>query len=522
MKKLSRTEYSMLNMTTGILGYGLNTVIGFICRIVFVRMLSAEYLGISGLFTHILSMLSLAELGISSAITFALYKPIAQDDEEKIASIMQFYRKAYMAIGIIVAVIGLIIFPFLDLIITDAPDIKENIHLLYLLYLFNTVSSYFFSYRQSLLTAMQRQYIVIGYSYIVAIVQSILQIIFLSITRDYLTYLLIQIVAGFVYNVWVSRKAAKDYPYIKNKNVPKLSRDETRDLLKNVKALAVNKLSGVLVNSTDNIAITYFQGLSSVGFASNYTLFSSTLDKLITQLFNGLTGSVGNLNASTDDETRYQFFKTLNLANFWLYGWTALGITFVSGDLVSWFYGDSYVMTMDIPLILALNFYSIGMLHAVYTYKSTLGLFRYGQYLLFLTGIINLVLDVLLGRMWGTFGIYFATLIARICTNLWYEPYALYRYGLKKKPILYLKRYFTFAGILFLTGVICFIFCNMCNFSSVINALLKIIICSIIPNIIFYICFRNTQEFAYLSGSLKHILFKAIHRKKEKERNNRE
>lgn len=142
-------------------------------------------------------------------------------------------------------------------------------------------------------------------------------------------------------------------------------------------------MSGILVNSTDNIAITYFHGLSSVGYASNYTLFSATLNQLITQLFNGLTGSVGNLNASTDEDTRYHFFEALNLANFWLYGWAAIGIAVVSGDLVSLFYGNEYVMEMKIPIILALNFYSIGMLHAVYTYKSTLGLFRYGQYLLF-------------------------------------------------------------------------------------------------------------------------------------------
>ena len=172
MKKLSRTEYSLLNMVTGIIGYGVNTVIGFVCRIVFVRMLSAEYLGISGLFTNILSMLSLAELGISSAITFALYKPIAEDDEEKISSIMRFYRMAYIFIGIAVAIVGLAILPFLDVIIKDAPDIKENIYLLYLLYLFNTVISYFFSYRQSLLTAMQRQYIVTGYNYIITILST--------------------------------------------------------------------------------------------------------------------------------------------------------------------------------------------------------------------------------------------------------------------------------------------------------------------------------------------------------------
>ena len=254
------------------------------------------------------------------------------------------------------AAVGLIILPFLNLIIRDAPNIKENLYLIYLLYLFNTVISYFFSYRQSLLTAMQRQYIVAGYNYIITVSQSIFQIIFLLLTREYLTYLVIQIVGGVTYNVWVSAKAAKDYPYIKNRNVPKLSRAETRSLFKNIKALAVNKLSGVLVNSTDNIAITYFHGLSSVGYASNYTLFTTTIDQLITQLFNGLTGSVGNLNASTDAKTRYRFFKALNLANFWLYGWAAIGIAVVSGDLVSLFYGSSYVMELKIPIILALNF----------------------------------------------------------------------------------------------------------------------------------------------------------------------
>ena len=506
MKKLSRTEYSLLNMATGIIGYGINTVIGFICRIVFVRTLSAEYLGISGLFINILSMLSLAELGISSAITFALYKPISEDDEEKISSIMRFYRMAYMVIGIVVAIVGLALLPFLDVIIKDAPDIKENIYLLYLLYLFNTVISYFYSYRQSLLTAMQRQYIVTGYNYIITITQSILQIVFLLITKEYLIYLLIQIVGGITYNIWVSAKTAKDYPYIKNKNARKLSRTETRDLLKNIKALAVNKLSGILVNSTDNIAITYFHGLSSVGYASNYTLFSTTLNQLITQLFNGLTGSVGNLNASTDEDTRYHFFEALNLANFWLYGWAAIGIAVVSGDFVSLFYGSEYVMEMKIPIILALNFYSIGMLHAVYTYKSTLGLFHYGQYLLFLTGIINLIFDVIFGRIWGTFGIYLATMIARVMTNLWYEPYAVYRYGLKRSPILYVKRYLIFAVILSFTGGVCYLLCSFFHFPIIGNIIAKMLICSIVPNTFFFLCFRKTSEFEYLSGRMKHIL----------------
>ena len=153
------------------------------------------------------------------------------------------------------------------------------------------------------------------------------------------------------------------------------------------------------------------------------------------------------------------------------------------------------------------------MLHAVYTYKSTLGLFRYGQYLLFLTGIINLIFDVILGRIWGTFGIYLATMLARAMTNLWYEPYAVYRFGLKKSPVLYVKRYLIFAVILFFTGGVCYLICGFCHFPIIENLIVKILICSIVPNAAFYLCFRRTNEFEYLSGKIKHILKKVIFRR---------
>ena len=508
MKQRSRTEYSLINIVVNLGGYGLNTLIGFVCRIVFVRTLAADYLGVSGLFTNILSMLSLAELGIGSAIGYALYKPLAENDEEKIASLMQFYGKAYKLIGLFVAVIGLFMLPFLNVIINNPPDIKENLYFIYLLYLFNVVFSYFFSYKSTLLSAAQRNYIVAGYNYVVTIAQSILQMIYLVLTHEYIGYLIIQIVGGALYNVWISCKADKDYPYIKNKNAAPLSKKETKSLLWNVKALTVNKLSGVLVNNTDNIAITYFNGLKSVGFASNYVLFSTTLDALITRTFNALTGSVGNLNASKDNEGRYAFFKVLNLANFWLYGWAAIGMAFVSGDLVRLFYGESYVLPLKIPLILAINFYTIGMLHASYTYKSTLGLFKYGQYILIFTGIINLILDVILGSKFGVFGIYVATLIARLCTNLWYEPYAVYRYGLKKNPFLYLIRYGIFTAVLAMAGGLCYLLCNMCSFSIGINILVKCVICTVVPNALFVLCFMKTTEFQYLKDRAKSILMR--------------
>ena len=190
------------------------------------------------------------------------------------------------------------------------------------------------------------------------------------------------------------------------------------------------------------------------------------------------------------------------------YGSAALGLAFVSRDLVRLLYGAKYVMPLSIPIILAVNFYCVGMLHAFYTYKSTLGLFRYGQYILIFTGFINLALDVLLGQIMGVLGIYVATFLARLCTNLWYEPYAVYKYGLHQKPLTYFMRYLKYAAILVVCGIACWFLCKLCSFSIIVNVVVKCIICTVIPNGIFYLCFRKTVEFRYLFGSTKQILGK--------------
>lgn len=508
----SRSEYSIINILTGFGGYFLNTIMGYICRMVFVRCLSAEYLGVNGLFTNILSMLSLAELGIGGAIGFALYKPLAEDDRDKIATLMRFYGKAYRIIGCVVAVVGLLMMPFLNIIITEQPDIQENLYVIYLLYLFNTASTYFFSYRSALLTAAQRNYIVLGINYAVTIMQSIIQIPVLLMTHNYMAYLIVQTIGVFVNNVIVSWWAKKDYPYISKRNVKPLSHDEKRGLFINIKALTINKLSTILVNNTDNIVLTYFSGLVAVGVVSNYVILTNTLSSLTSQLFNSLTASVGNLNAIENDEKKYSFFQILNLSNFWIFGWGAIGIAFVSGDIVRLCFGEEYVLGISIPLVLAINFYIVGMQNAVYAYKNTMGLFRYGQYLLLLTAAINLVLDIVLGNTMGILGIYLATAIARIATNAWYEPYAVFQYGLKVSPFRYLRKYFEYIGVLVVTGGICYYLCSLCQFQVVINVIIKFIICSIVPNCIFFACYHKSEEGQYLIGTAKRFTMKLINK----------
>lgn len=497
MQKKSRTEYSVLNIVTGLGGYAVNTVIGLICRMVFTRTLSADYLGVSGLFTNILTMLSLAELGIGSAIVYALYKPLAIDDREKIASLVRFYGKCYQAIGIVVAVIGIIVMPFLDLLITEQPDIKESIYLIYLIYLFNTASTYFFSYRSSLLMAAQLNYIVTGTNYAITIVQSIFQMVWLAVTHEYIGYLLIQSIGTFIYNFSVSYIAKRKFPYIVGKKIKPLEKKEKRGLIKNIRALIVWKLSGLLVNSTDNIITTFFEGLATVGLSSNYTLLSTTLNSLLNQLFNGITASVGNLNALESKEKKMSMFYSINLANFWLFGWAAIGIFVVSTDIVHLLFGESYILPFNIPFVIALNFYMVGMQSAVWTFKNTLGLFRPGRYLLLVTAAINLICSIWLGRIWGLFGILFATAISRAFTNTWYDPYAVFKYGFKESVLPYFSRYIKYTVVLLGAGFLCFGVCSCLQYSVGINVILKICICTILPNLIFWICFRKTEEFVY-------------------------
>ena len=494
MNEKSRTENSIRNIFTGLFGQGLQVLLSFINRMVFIRCLSADYLGLNGLFTNVLSVLSLAELGIGSAIVYALYKPLAEKDEKKIAAYMNFYARAYKTIGIIVAVAGIIMLPFLKVIINVPYQIHENIYVLYCISLFNTSITYFFSYKSSLLIADQKNYVVLLCSYCTSFAQTIFQIIILLLTRNYILYLLVQTACGMIYNVWISRVADKSYPFLGNTKY-KLTSGEKGRLVRDIRALVITKLSSVLVNNTDNILITFFKGLATTGVTSNYTLLVNTLNNLLNQIFNGLTASVGNLNAVETKEKKYFMFKVVNLANFWLFGWATIGFVFLSSIIVELFFGSQYVLEIDIVIIMAVNFYTVGMQNAVWTYRGTLGLFRYGRYLLLVTAALNLILSVVLGQQLGVFGILLATFISRILTNIWYDPFVVFKYGLHLNPIKYLYIYFKYIEILLFT--ICIIF----GCSKIFEGdIWLVILCVIVPNIVFYITLKKTEEFTYVKN----------------------
>lgn len=505
-KVRTRTQYSLINIFVGFVGYFLNTLAGFVCRVVFVKTLSAEYLGIRGLFSDIFTMLSLAELGIGTAICYALYKPLAENDEERISALMNFYGKVYRIIGCVVALIGVVLMPFLNLIIKEQPDINESIYLLFGISIFNTVLSYFFSYRSTILIAAQKNYLVIGINYIVTIVQSAIQIAVLLLTHDYLAYLAVQTLGTLIYNVTISYIAKREYPFIKNNRKAGLSEDDKKSLEKNIKALMVSKISEVFVHGIDNVIITSFKGLVSTGVASNYSVLSGMINTFTTQIFSSLTASVGNFNAVENNKRKRDFFYILSMANFWVFGWGAIGFFCVSEDVIGLFYGEKYIMSSWIPFMLALDFYLVSMMGAVTTYRTTMGLFYYGRYITVFTAILNIIFSLLFGKLWGVTGVFLATAVARVLTNVWYMPYTVFKYGLKESSVGYAVVYLKYIIIELIAGSICWFACSLFTFNYFVNVVIKIIVVSFVVNVTFWMFLRKKKEYVYLEDKLKQIV----------------
>ena len=316
-----------------------------------------------------------------------------------------------------------------------------------------------------------------------------------------------------MYNLTISNIAKKKFPFITKKNAPGLEKDEKNKLIRNVRALMIWKVSGHLVNSTDNIIITYFKGLATVGIASNYTLLTGTLKSLVNLFFESIGASIGNLNAVESKEKRMSMFYTFNFANFWVFGWAAIGIFVVSSDLVKLLFGENYVLPQSIPFIMALNFYMVGIQNSVWSFQNAMGLFRQGRYLLLLTAAINLGASIWLGKLWGLFGILFATAISRMCTNTWYDPYKVFKHGFGESVIPYYKRRLFYLCVLFATGAVSYAVANCISGGLLFNAIYKFIVCCIIPNGVFFLLFHKRQEFRYYVGLLKRLQSKIFPRK---------
>ena len=498
---MSRTRNSLKNIKYAVIGQAVALFISFIARMVFVKTLGSEYLGINGLFTNILSILSFAELGVGAAIVYSLYKPLAEKNVPKVKALMKLYKWAYITIGSIIALIGMTITPFLSLIIKDMPDIP-HIDLIYLMFVANSAISYFFIYKRSLIIADQKRYIATFYRYGFFVVLNIFQIIVLLVTKNYIIFLILQILFTIVENLAISRKADSIYPFIREKTTEPLDAETKHTIGKNIRAMMGHKFGGIVVNGTDSLLISKLFGVIAVGLYSNYLLILSALNTIIAMAFQAVTASIGNLGATETEEKSLNIFKCLDLIGFWIYGLVSICLLNLLNPFIEIWIGEQYLFPSYIVLIIIINFYLTGM-RSVLTFRDALGLFWHDRYKPFFESVIKIIVSILLARELGIAGVFIGTIISTLTTCFWIEPYILFKYGLKSSIVPYLKRYFINSLILLLTGLVIWLLLSFINSDNILGFIYKTLVCLIVPNIIFLLFFWKTSELKYLLGVLK-------------------
>jgi O-antigen/teichoic acid export membrane protein/aryl-phospho-beta-D-glucosidase BglC (GH1 family) len=502
----SRTYNSTLNIALGLFNKMVTIVLAFISRAVFVQVLSVDYLGINGLFADVLTMLSLADLGFSTAMSYSFYKPLAERDERKIASLITFYRKVYNVIAIAVAVIGVALLPFINLIVNVDTQISY-LRVYYLLSLMNTVISYLFVYKSSIIAADQKNYIVTKYSVWIGIAKTIIQTVLLYVTHNYFIYLGINIVATLGYNLLVSYKADKNYPYIKKR--VELAVEEKNAIYKNLSSVFLYKVSTVVFNGTDNIIISVIVGTSFVGLYSNYnTIISNQLGSIIVILFGSLTASIGNLVVKEDVKKRFEVFKTMQMVSFWLSGIFITCLYFLTQDFITLWIGSQYLLGRDTLIVILLNFYIMVTFNPIWSYRDATGLYQKIKYVLLITTVVNVVLSIILGKIMGITGVLLATAIAKLSTYFWYEPKLLYRDFFNKKAGSYYLGHLVNCTMIILSIAITTIILPTYKEVTVINWLIRAVICGIVSFVIYLIRYCKTEEFIFVLERCKRVLVK--------------
>lgn len=496
----TRSQNTKRNITIGIINQVVMLSLSFISKTIFIKLLGAEYLGVNGLYSNILTLLSLAELGIGNVMIYSLYRPVAENDKNEICSLLEFYKKIYNAIAISIFVIGILLIPFLHIIIKSDISIDKLI-IYYLIFLLNSVLSYFSIYKSALINATQQIYIINTVNTVCTFLQHLTQILILLLTKNYILYLSVQIIFTLVNNVVISNKANKMYPFIKDKSYKKNCID-TQNIKENIKSVFLYRIGNVIMNNTDNILISIILGTVYVGYYSNYSLLVGTVATFINIIINSMMSSLGNLNASDDMEKSYSIFNILLLLFHWLSAICSISFILVINDFITIWLGKEFILNSEIVLCIIFNFYIKNVINPVWMYRETMGLFNNIKYTMLFAALINMILSVILGLKFGLAGIIISTALARIFTTVWYEPKSLFKLKFKKPVKEYWKN-----QIRYLIGTIITLLIS--NYLlrgldiSLFNIFIKLVTNFIILTIIFIITNLNNSSLKLLFNKIK-------------------
>ena len=515
MNTQSRSKNSIKNATSEVAVRLFIAASKFLLRTVFIYTLGIQYNGVAGLFNDILFVFSLAELGIHRAISFALYKPLALNDEDTVARIMKFYKRVYRIIALIIFIAGVCLIPFLKYLVKEVDDVTEPIWLIFMLFVIQSASSYLFIYKATLLEANQEKRIVSYINIAANIIQVICESIILIVFKEYLIYLLFSITSTILKNVVISYVAQRKFPILKKKVVGPLTKEEKKQISSDIGATAIYNVSDVIVHATDTIVTAAFFPTTFVGILSNYRLIINTLNTMISQACASTVPSIGNLAVSAGKEKMKALHDRISFLMFIVGNFVCATLITVMNPFIEdiWLGSSSYLFMMPTIIVIVFNLYLCIMQYPNSAFRNSNGLFVQGRLRPAIMAVFNIVFSIVLafvfskntGHMslsaqWGVFGILLATPLARLFTETWFDPHIVYKYVFEmpmKKYVFTRLLYFfiacvscaaTYLGAQWLIDIL--------SISNVYLAFVFRVMCSlVVPNLILLLIFFRTKIF---------------------------
>lgn len=489
-----RTKNTFLNALANSGSYIVNLILSFVARTIFIRVLSQEYLGVQGLFGNILSVLSLAELGIGTAMIYHMYGPIAREDEKEITELMNLYRKLYSYVAGFITVAGLCLVPFLKYFIADDPGIS-GLTGIYLLYLLNTVVSYLWGYKRALIDGHQKGYISTLYVTAFMTIQFIAQIIVLLVFENFIIYLLMQIICNILTNLSIAWKCDRMYPYLKKDRKSLPSKETQKSIFKNVSAMFMHKLGDVMVNNTDSLIISAFVGLVTVGIFDNYRMLLGSVNTAINGILGSFVASIGNLSVTDDKERVFHIYKTLNFIGFWIHSYAAVTFLVMFNPFIEVWAGKDYLFPMSVVFLIVLNFYMSGMRKVTLNFRDAMGLYWYDRYKPIFEVIVNLVVSIVLVIKYGLVGVLIGTFVSTVGVCFWVEALVTYKHGFGKSVSHYFKMFSIYTASAVAVGGFTYFVCSFIVMGGLLEIFLKLVVCTAMYNILLMLLYGRTVEY---------------------------
>ena len=500
----SRTKNAGRNAVSAVTNKLIILLLTFISRKFFIKYIGIEYLGINGLFSNILTLLSMADLGLGTAMNVNLYKPIAEKDTRKISALLNYYRKIYYYIALAVLVVGLSLTPFLDYIVNTDKDIPY-LKVYYCVFVIKNVISYLFIYKSSIINADQKAHLINRIDIFVNISRVALQIILVILFHNYFLYILAEVLQVTANNLIISHIADKNYPFIKKRE--NLRSEEKTQIFSDISSVFIYKISWALLSGTDNILMSIIVGTVYVGMYSNYSAVTVNVESFVALLFTAVTAGIGNLVATSTPERKYQTFRVMQMFSFWIGAIITICLFFLLQDFIELWFGKELLLdNLSLIAIVLNSFFSICM-RPVWTFREGTGMYRQIRYIMLITALLNLVLSIALGKILGLSGILFATSISKISTYFWYEPNLLFRNFFNKGIKDYYKPFFVNILMIVVCGTICFLFNKFfINGVSIVNWLIKAVVCVIVVNVVYFLYYFKSEEFGEMKAKAMQII----------------